>query len=151
MNILETMLQHKELAIQIAKDGAVQAFLKSIRVIPVILILKPDGILESHIIASSSDDEARNTIVKLLQVNNINTYLFIGSGQVRVTEDAFENLSEEYEDMLIVAFIENGGAVEQYICPVRNIKEAHKKNTLSDLQWKRRQIFSVGNVIVREW
>ena len=59
--------------------------------------------------------------------------------------------SEEYEDMLIVAFIENGGTVEQYICPVRNIKEAHKKNTLSDLQWKRRQIFSVGNVIVREW
>ena len=77
MNILETMLQHKELAIQIAKDGAVQAFLKSIRVIPVILILKPDGILEIHIIASSSDYEARNTIVKLLQVNNINTYLFI--------------------------------------------------------------------------
>ena len=112
------MLQHKELAIQIAKDGAVQAFLKNIRVIPVVLIVKPDGILESHIIASSSDDEARNTIVKLLQVNNINIYLFIGSGQVRITEDAFENLSEEYEDMLIVAYIENGGAVEQYICPV---------------------------------
>jgi len=145
------MLQHKELAIQIAKDGAVQAFLKNIRVIPVILIVKPDGILESHIIASSSDDEARNTIVKLLQVNNINIYLFIGSGQVRITEDAFENLSEEYEDMLIVAYIENGGAVEQYICPVRNIKEAYKKNIISDLKWKRRQIFSVGNVIVREW
>ena len=144
-------MQHKELAIQIAKDGAVQAFLKNIRVIPVVLIVKPDGILESHIIASSSDDEARNTIVKLLQVNNINIYLFIGSGQVRITEDAFENLSEEYEDMLIVAYIENGGAVEQYICPVRNITEAYEKNVIDDLKWKKRQVFSVGNVFVREW
>ena len=141
-------MQHKELAIQIAKDGAVEAFLKNIKVIPVVLIVKPDGVLESHIIASSSDNEARDGIVKLLQTNKVNTYLFIGSGQVRVTEDAFENLSEEYEDMLIVAYIENGGAVEQYICPVKKIKEAHEK---SDLQWKKRQIFSVGNVIVREW
>tara|TARA_R100000315_G_C5201650_1_gene118638 strand:+ start:289 stop:735 length:447 start_codon:yes stop_codon:yes gene_type:complete len=148
---MENILRHKELAIQMAKNGAIEAFLAHVRVVPVILTLNGESRLQSHVIESDSNDSARNKIVSILQGNNIDTYIFIGSGEVRASKNIIENVGDKFEQMLIVAYVENGGAVEQYVCPVKAIIEAKDKNIIEDIQWYKRKIFSIGNIIIREW
>lgn len=138
--------------IQVAKESA-EKYSDNFTT-PVLLVIKEDSEnIDSYLIQANLEEEARETIKSILQKENVTRYILIGKGKVTnqfykaiEVEDIGLLPKSDYQEILMVAYVDLEGAVEHYICNVEDlIREPYKG------KWRKEKMVSIKNVVVREW
>lgn len=143
---------NKDLLIEVAKESA-EKYVDNFQT-PVLLIIKDDSEkIDSYLIQAHTEEEARQTIIDLLQVEKVKQYILIGKGKATPNFEKAIELSDiglmpkdEYEEILMIAYVENDGVVEHYVCNVSDLDTLPFKGN-----WKKQKLLSIKNVVVREW
>lgn len=146
----------RESLIRTGKSGAVHNYLAvSHDLPPIVLIQNSDEDVVTHVINENSGSKVRNKLEELLYIENAIDYVFVCRAdatefvsRARELNDVMALAPEDRIDVLVVAYLENGGEVESYYA---ELTPAEKNTGRSIGEWKEQNIEIMGNVLIRKW